>query len=85
MDLYASLESIPGEATVGTFQTEVEPESNQLVQTHDINVGDKIEVYCTLENKYFPRTVAAYDSVFNLHGISHDDGDSERHNMKQET
>ncbi len=38
-----------------------------------------------LEDKYFPGTVATYDTATGLHGISYDDGDSETLNMEQET
>ncbi len=49
-----------------------------------INVGDKIEVYWPLEDKYGPETVATYDTATVFHGLSYDDGDSENLNMEQE-
>ncbi len=78
-----SVESISDKVPDGKAQTEVEPESDELGPTHDICVGDKIEVHWPLEDKYFPAPVAPYNMATGLDGISYDDDDSETINIEQ--
>ena len=53
-------------------------ETNELVPTHELRVGDKIEVYWPLDDQYYPGSVVEYSEATGKHLISYDDAQVEK-------
>ena len=63
--------------------TNTEPE--ELGTTRDLCVGDEIEVYWPLDNKFYTGSITEYNENTGKLIIAYDDGQNENLNMKHET
>ena len=59
-------------------------ETGELGPTHDLQIGDKIEVCWPLDNQYYHLSVSDYSETTGKHRISYDDGQVENLKMKEE-
>ena len=59
-------------------------ETEELGATHELQVGDKIEVYWPLDDQYYPGPVSDYSEATGKHRIAYDNGQVENLKMKEE-
>ena len=52
-------------------------ETGEICSTHDLRVGNKIEIYWTLDRQYYPGSVSEYSKATEKHEIAYDYGQVE--------
>ena len=71
--LVESVDDIPDQEEEPDL-TETEPaDSGEMGPTHNIEVGDRVEVYWSGDEEYYPGTADSYDPDSGKHAINYDD------------
>ena len=58
-------------------------EPDELGTTRELKIDDKIEVYWTLDDQYYPGSVSEFAVATGKHRIAYDDGQVENLQMDQ--